>query len=304
MRGLITLKTYSETKISIIGGDLRQLIIAKELNGCGFKTTVYGFEGYEGDFEYTEISHDISEAVEGADVIVLPLPFSSDGHNINCPFGGACVSFERLLKEMNKDQLLLGGRFENKDVELAKSYGIRYIDYFEREELNVLNAVPTAEGALAIAMNELPVTIHSSKAAVLGYGRIGKVLSRILSSLGAYVTVVARKPSDIAWINIRGFESRHFRELKEALYDVDVIFNTVPSVVVDREVLSSLKKDVLIIDLASKPGGVDLKSAKDLNVKVIWALSLPGKVAPVSAGKIIEKCLLNILSEEGVISHV
>lgn len=75
-----------------------------------------------------------------------------------------------------------------------------------------------------------------------------------------------------------------------------MLFNTVPQTVIGRKELAGAK-DSLIIDLASKPGGVDFDAARDLGVKVIWALGLPGKVAPVSAGKIIKKSILNILSE-------
>ena len=61
-----------------------------------------------------------------------------------------------------------------------------------------------------------------------------------------------------------------------------------------------IRKDCLVIDLASKPGGVDFKAASELGVKVVWALGLPGKVAPISAGRIIADTVMNILSERGL----
>ena len=80
--------------------------------------------------------------------------------------------------------------------------------------------------------------------------------------------------------------------------DCDVVFNTVPDKIIGgNELLTA--KNTLIIDLASKPGGVDMEKAKDLGVKVIWALGLPGKVAPVTSGNIIKETILNIFSELG-----
>ena len=67
----------------------------------------------------------------------------------------------------------------------------------------------------------------------------------------------------------------------------------------DEYMLNKLRKDTLMIDLASKPGGVDFNIAGKLGLKVIWALSLPGKVAPVSSGEIIAGTVLNILKERG-----
>ena len=304
LRGLITLKTYSEIKIAVVGGDLRQLSCAKEFSALGFKTVLYGFDNYHGKIEHSELVDDADIAISDSDIIILPLPFSSDGRLVNCPFGSRAVSFENIIKKMRSDQLILGGRFEEKDIDLASQIGIKCIDYFAREELNVANAVPTAEGAIAIAMNELPITVHASNALVLGFGRIGKILSRDLKSLGADVTVIARKSEDLAWISALDMKARSFRDLKHVSKDADVIFNTVPHTVLDEEIIANLKAETLIIDLASKPGGVDMKSARAHSIKVIWALSLPGKVAPFTAGKIIEKSILNILIEEGVISPI
>ncbi|MEG0692813.1 MAG: dipicolinate synthase subunit DpsA, partial [Oscillospiraceae bacterium] len=123
------------------------------------------------------------------------------------------------------------------------------------------------------------------------------VLSRMLSCMGAKVTVSARKFSDIAWIQVNGYSSIHTCDLAEVISTQQLIFNTVPATVLDENLLSQVKKDCLLIDLASKPGGIDFDTAKRLGLKTIWALSLPGKVAPISAGKIIFDTIQNIESE-------
>lgn len=139
-------------------------------------------------------------------------------------------------------------------------------------------AIPTAEGAIEIAMSETPITLHLSRCLVLGYGRIGKILSKMLAGIGAKVTVEARKFADLALIEGHGYEAIHMNDLKENIGGFDVIFNTIPSMVLDEDTLKKIRKDTLVIDLASKPGGVDFEAAKQLGIRVIWALSLPGKV--------------------------
>ena len=89
----------------------------------------------------------------------------------------------------------------------------------------------------------------------------------------------------------------HTGDLSGCAGDFDVIFNTVPAEVLDRNVLEQIPDDTLIIDLASKPGGVDFSAAKELGKKVIWALSLPGKTAPITSGRIIKETILNMLCE-------
>jgi len=162
------------------------------------------------------------------------------------------------------------------------------------------NAVPTCEGAIQIALEEMPVTLHAARCLVIGYGRLGKVLSRQLRGLGAKVSVAARKCSDLAWVQVWGYGVERSDQLSGWLCAYDLIISTVPAPVLGREELADLKPGCLVIDLASKPGGVDFTAASELGVKVIWALSLPGKAAPVTAGLAIKSTVYNILRELGV----
>ena len=170
----------------------------------------------------------------------------------------------------------------------------------EKINSHIPNAVPTAEGAIEIAIAETPFTIHGSKSLVLGYGKIGKILSKDLYALGAQTYVEARKYADLAMIEGHGYEPLPLDNLKDHIHEFDIIFNTIPSLILDDEILAKVKKDALIIDLASKPGGIDFDAAKSYGLKVIWALSLPGKIAPVSSGAIIKDTIMNIIKELGV----
>ncbi len=104
----------------------------------------------------------------------------------------------------------------------------------------------------------------------------------------------------MAWIEAFGYGVEHTGQLEGWLCGYDLVINTVPARILGEEALADLRPGCLVIDLASKPGGVDFEAAARLGVKVIWALSLPGKVAPITAGQSIKSTIYNILHELGV----
>ena len=276
--------------ISVIGGDLRQLTLYKELANEFTCATLYGFE------KLAECSDDIT-ALKNADVIVLPMPVTTDGANVNAVYTDKPLSLDFIAENIYPSAIVFGGQIKPELAQTLSERGIMYFDYFEREELAIKNAVPTAEGAIGIAINETAYTIHESNCLVLGYGRIGKILSHFLNALGAHTTVCARKHSDLAMAKSLGCGVLPIGTLADSIGGYDIIFNTIPAMVLESGLLKKVKSDSLIIDLASKPGGVDFDAAKEAGVKVIWALSLPGKTAPITAGKIIKDTILNILNE-------
>ena len=146
-------------------------------------------------------------------------------------------------------------------------------------------------------MEETQRTIHGSNVLVMGFGRIGKVLSKMLDGIGAKVYCEARKHEDIAWIKAYGYEPIHLNDLNENLNKFDVIINTIPFTVLGNERLDLVKKDVVLIDIASNPGGIDRKAAKEKDLKLIWALSLPGKVAPLTSAEFIKETIYHVLKE-------
>lgn len=290
---------YKNT-FAIIGGDLRQSHVANRLASKGFKVAVYLLDKkVELSSKVIKIK-DVSE-LSDYNVIIFGLPMCTEGTKINAPFSNKELTVEECIPYIKTGTLLLGGRVTPVVEEILQNKDFEIIDYLEREELAVLNAVPTAEGAIDIAMQELPTTIFGRRMLITGFGRISKVLCKILVAMGAEVTVAARKYSDLAWISIYGGHPIHITALDEVVSSMDVIFNTIPAVILDDSILSLLGRDCLVIDLASKPGGVDFITAKHLGIKTIWALSLPGKVAPISAGDIIFSTIINIIDERGQI---
>lgn len=291
----------SDKVILVAGGDLRQAYIAEQFTHLSKEVYAIGLDEditLDGNIHTAKSYKEIAKV---ADIVILPMPVSQDGERLNAPFAQNDIFLNKLFSNIKKDAVVLGGKFTKDVLKMAEEYEIVVCDYLEREELAVQNAVPTAEGAIEIAMGELPTTIYKSRCLITGYGRIAKVLARSLQGLGANVTVAARKYSDIAWAEINGNRAININELSAGLLDYDIIFNTVPAMVFDYDRLKRVRKNALLIDLASKPGGVDFLSAKNLGVKTVWALSLPGKVAPITSGIIIKDTILNILEERGIV---
>jgi dipicolinate synthase subunit A len=286
-------------KFTIAGGDLRSIKLANLLKHDGNEVNIYGFSNAGFDLGIVE-SCDLSAAIDESDVIIGPIPCSNDNETLNAPFHPDKIYINEVLKAVSKNQFFIAGRISEKIAHLSQVYNVYCIDLLKREEMAVLNAIPTAEGAIQIAMEEIPITLHGSNTLVLGFGRIGKILANMLKGLGANVFVEARKYSDLAWIKSYGYYPIFLNSLEKYLSDMDVIFNTIPSVILSTDMLSRIKNESLIIDLASKPGGVDFERANQLGLKVIWALSLPGKVAPVTAAECIKETVYNILKELGV----
>ena len=281
-------------KISIIGGDLRIIKLSEMLVNEGAQVYTYGLENSD-NFEKKKCSS-LEETINFSEIIVGPIPFSSNGETINSPFGKEKIYLKDLLVQL-KDKTLIAGSVRSEVYDLAKEHNIKIIDIMKREELSVLNAISTAEGAIKIAIEETPKNLHGSNILVMGFGRVGKVLSHMLNGLGAKVSCEARKTSDLAWIKAYGYDPVALQELSENLYKYDIIINTIPYMVLDRDALKNVKSDALVIDLASNPGGVDRNAIKEMKIKFVWALSLPGKISPVTSAEFIKETLYNVVKE-------
>ncbi len=281
--------------VSVIGGDLRQLTLARLLKKEGYHIFLYGFDKNI-EIDDLEIEDDVDYALS-SDIVILPVPVTFDGETINAPYSKKPLTISEFLDGITPSALVFGGQIKNDLANALDDKSIKFYDYLKREELAIRNAIPTAEGAIKIAIEETPITINGSSCLVLGYGRIGKILSKMLSGLGANVTVEARKYADLAMIEGHGFEPLAIGKLKSSIDKFDIIFNTIPTMILNNDILKSINKNALVIDLSSKPGGVDFETAKALGLHVIWALGLPGKIAPVSSGGIIKDTIMNILHE-------
>ena len=284
--------------IAIVGGDLRIVKLAEMLAKDNFKIKTYALEKAENlrKIEEIQFCSSLKETLQGVEVVIGPIPLSSNNIQINTPFSEGNITLEELAQEL-KGKKIIAGNIKKEFYEVVNQEETQIIDLLKREELVVLNTIATAEGAIQIAMEETIKTIHGSNILVLGFGRVGKMLANMLKGIGANVSCEARRNVDLAWIKAYGYEPIRLEELKEKLGKFDIIMNTIPTLILGEEELAQLKKDSLIIDLASNPGGVDKLAAKKQGIKMIWALSLPGKVAPLTSAEFIKDTIYNVLKE-------
>lgn len=277
-------------KTAIIGGDKRMLYLADSLLKSGAQAAVAGFDGLESLCEI--VVCDPEEALSWADMAILPL----------MPIKNGLISMPYSSKELKPTEF--GKMLGNKPVFSGFADTIRpfcrgaVYDYASREDFAIPNAALTAEGTLEIILRGYEGSVLGADALVLGYGRIGKILSRYLHHLGAHVTVAARKLSDRSFVVLNGYEATDYSELELKSGDFDIVINTVPAPVLNAAVISRMKDDVFIIDLASSPGGTDFAYAKARGLTAIHALSLPAKTAPKAAGEIIKDTIFQIIKEE------
>ena len=282
-------------KIGLLGGDKRSINLGKQLLEDNHILRIYGFNDEE--ISPLKANKTLISTIRDSDIVIAPLPCSKDDILLNIPLYNGEIRIEEIFKNMTKYQIFIGGKISEEINKIARNHGIKTFDLMDREELAILNAIPTVEGGIQIAMEEMERTIHNSNIMILGFGRIGKLLAKSLQGLGGNIFVEARKQEDLAWIKSYGYGPLHLNKIKNYLPNMDLIFNTIPNMILGEENLLEIKKDCLIIDLASVPGGVDFDFAKKMDIKVIWALGLPGKVAPLTAAEIIKESIYNIIAE-------
>jgi dipicolinate synthase subunit A len=286
-------------KFAVIGGDMRQAKLAELLAADGHGVATFAIDKIR-LAEGVSQSDLAKTGVRDAACVVLPLPLQSREGMLSAPLSGGLHTVREVLSVLSPEQTICAGRIDDNSRETADSMGLYIADYLEREEFAVLNAVAAAEGAVQLIMEETPVTVCGARCLVIGFGRIGKILCHRLRGLGAEVTASARSFADLAWIRAYGYRAEETGKLDGKLGGYDVVVNTVPARVIGEARLRELLPDCLCLDLASKPGGMDFTAASKLGVKAMWALSLPGEVAPVTSGAIIRDTIYNILREKGV----
>lgn len=261
-------------KITLVGGDNRLIILKKKLEKEGFFVDTLG------------LAQNDDGRVETSDIIIFPVPTTKDKETVFCPLTNRKIMLSEIAKKIDNDKLILSCNyiFENKNN----------IDFGALDSYALLNAVPTAEGAIKLAIENTDFTLWKSKILVIGYGRVGKILADRLRSLGAFVTVSARKPKDFALITALGFDYINTNSLNLENLSYDIIFNTVDAKVIENSKLQDLKCD-LMIDLSTF-GGFDLKEANECGINALKAPALPVKTAMKTAAEILFETVIQIIN--------
>lgn len=285
-------------RVALLGGDTREVVLAYALADAGADVVTCGFQR---PFDHPNIKlvSGVVEAVTGAAGIIAPMTNTDEKGRIKAVQDPemALVLDKAAFRAMSPGTPLFIGVAKPVVRQLAQRHKIRLIQTAEVDQIAILNSVPTAEGALQLAMERLPITLHQSAAAVIGFGRCARTLARMLHALGANTLVLARRPSQQARAEEMGFQTAHWADLAKALGDREIIFNTVPALVLDRAILKQLQRECVIIDIASEPGGVDFAAAEELGIRAYLELGLPGRVAPETAGRILARTLPAMLAD-------
>ncbi|HEX3011547.1 MAG TPA: dipicolinate synthase subunit DpsA [Syntrophomonadaceae bacterium] len=288
----------SGIKIAVLGGDEREIILVSELVKMGATVVVAGIPRDKirhGAFAV----NNVEDACKEAEVVILPLPGTSPDGVIRAVYTeDKLVLTEAAISMVAPGALVIIGSARQYLKDCCLKYGLKLVEIIDMDEIAILNSIPTAEGAIQIAMEETNITIHGSKTCIIGFGRIAITLARLLKALGSDVTVVARKDGQLARAYEMGCRRANLNDLREIMNNVDIVFNTVPSLVLDSNILKYSNPDVVIIDLATQPGGTDFEAANAFGLKAVLAPGLPGKVAPQTAGKILADVVPRLIIKE------
>ncbi|WP_159459767.1 dipicolinate synthase subunit DpsA [Scatolibacter rhodanostii] len=275
----------------IIGGDARQLYLAKSLEEDGHSVYLSCLENAKGAEVFPKVP--LKKISTLCETVILPLPVIKGEGLLNAPFSAHAIKADDEFAKMLEGCTVLAG-MTSKLPQTEVWQKTSPIDYYSREELISGNAVLTAEAAIAMAIQEYPGALNGASCLVTGFGRIGKSLCDMLHSLYAKVDCAARKKLDFMMIQNMGCQPVQYQAISRRY---DIIFNTVPSEVLGEKQLASQDKDTIIIELASLPGGVCLETAQKAGIRVIDGQSLPGRVSPKTSGEYIKQTVYNILEE-------
>ncbi|MFC4557173.1 dipicolinic acid synthetase subunit A [Virgibacillus kekensis] len=285
--------------IAVIGGDARYLELIRQLQTLpdttiflvGFDKLEQGFTGLK-QVDFNELEQDKLDAV------ILPITGTDNVGFVDTVFSDQEIQLtEQWFESLNKHAIVFTGITNDYLTNVTSEQNITLVPLFNRDDVAIYNSIPTAEGTIMMAIEHTDYTIHSSRVIVVGFGRVGNTVANKFSALGAKVSVCARSIMDLARITEMGLTAIPLDELHKHTSSCDLVINTIPAQVVTKESIQHLPSHALIIDLASKPGGTDFEYAEQRGIKAILARSLPGIVAPKTAGKILADVIKQILPE-------
>lgn len=277
----------------IIGGDFRNFILAQSLAKDGNKVSIYGFEKLKENFneKIDLIKEGNLDEIKNSDIIIGPIPFSRDDVTINMTYSDKKISISE-IEDLLKNKAVFVGNINNKLKEDWESKNIKVIDIMQKEEFVVLNVIPTVEATIEIILkNNQNKIINGMECLIMGFGRIGKVLAHKLQGLVEDCTCLVTNEVEKAWTIAYGYKNVDLNYIKNKpsnLNKYDIIINTIPQILLKEE-LRNVNKETLLIDLASKPYGIDRDIVKIENLNFIEALGLPRKICAYNFSRIYER---------------
>lgn len=284
--------------IAIIGGDTRQLSVVQTLSELGAKIILVGFGQLDRFFSGTKKMNLADVDFSQFDAIILPVSGIAKNGKVEALFSCEEIFLTTEMVEKTKENVLFySGISGASGADIIEQQGRKNIKLMEHKELSIYNSVPTAEGVLLLVLQNTDFTVHNANVTVLGYGNCGMTIAHMFKQLGAKVKVAVNCEADFARLFAEGITSFHIDDFSEESYNVDVCINTIPSLVVTKNVILSMPLHTFILDIATN-GGTDFEFAKKRGVKALLAPGLPAMVAPKTAGAIYAKLLAKLLYKQ------
>lgn len=286
-------------QIAVIGGDARQLEVIQRLSELDATISLVGFDSLQNEFSGAVKKPFTPELLANVDAVVLPVVGTDDDGKVQTIFSsGNIVLLEEHLLAMPKQAKIYTGMATSYLKRLSRRTGTQIVELLELDDVAIYNSIPTAEGAVMMAIQNTDITIHGANCMVLGLGRTGMTLARTLKGLGANVTVGVRRDEHFARAWEMGFDPFYTKDLLEKTRNIDLLFNTIPTMIITAQIIAGMPHRAVIIDLASKPGGTDFRFAEKRGIKALLAPGLPGIVAPKTAGRILANTLSRMILED------
>ena len=291
------MKDLNGVLIAILGGDRREAVLIEGLLNLGMKVRSYGQpDGI--DAERLDVFDCQQRLATDVFLFYAPISGTDERGALRTTYGPQLILDDNFFRHLKRGSILLLGSASNRVRDLAHCYEIKLIEFADRDEIAVLNAIPTAEAAICLAMERLSLTVHGTRVLVLGLGRVGSVLARRLQALGARVIGFNRSHSGLIKGEEMGIKTRELNDIRSFLSKTPLIFNTIPDLILGKGELLRVNREATIIDLASYPGGVDFDAARELGIDAYLDLGLPGKFFPETAGRILARFIPELLAEE------
>ncbi|SER07772.1 dipicolinate synthase subunit A [Gracilibacillus ureilyticus] len=290
---------HKRMKIAILGGDARYLRLIHALQRIDWLDVVLvGFDQVEQSYTGVKQSS-LEELTPGElDAIILPIPGIQDNGKIETVFSNKEWKItEEWFKELPDHCIIFTGITSKTLDYWVKKYHYKLEELMERDDTAIYNSIPTAEGAIMLAIQHTDITIHHANIFIYGFGRVGQTAANKFAGLGANITIVSKSEVELSRAFEQGYRGILIKDSTKYIDQCEILINTIPALVITRPVLNNMENNKLIIDLASKPGGIDFEFAKERGIQTIHALGLPGLVAPKTAGEILANIIVNRLQE-------
>jgi dipicolinate synthase subunit A len=285
--------------VAFMGGDARQLEVIQKFTELDAVVYLIGFNNLGRPLSGVTNTLLNTDLLMQVDAFVLPPVGTDDMGRVESIFSqDELILADEHIGSLPKHAKVYTGLAQGYLKRLCEAHSISLVELFDRDDVAIYNSIPTAEGALMLAIQNTDITIHGSICMVLGFGRTGFTMAKTLQGLGAAVKVGVRRPEHYARAWEMGFQPFYTRYLYPEVANIDLLFNTIPTMIVTAQVITNIPHRAVIIDLASKPGGTDFRFAEKRGIKALLAPGLPGIVAPKTAGRIIANTLSQLIEDD------